>query len=199
MSIWPIELSDGDVGLRPLRYRDAGAWRRLRQMNREWLAPWEATTPDGAAPPLTFRRLVRSMNQEARAGRALPFAITVAGVLQGQISVVAIGWGSLRSAHIGYWVSREVAGHGVAPTSVALVTDYLLLRAGLHRVEINIRPENTPSLRVVQKLGFRDEGVRRRFLHIDGAWRDHRTFALTTEDLPATGLLAAYHAQVRAH
>ena len=59
---------------------------------------------------------------------------------------------------------------------------------GLHRLEINVRPENTASLRVVDKLGFRDEGVRRRFLHIAGDWRDHRTFALTAEEVP-DGLL----------
>ena len=50
---------------------------------------------------------------------------------------------------------------------------------GLHRVEVNIRPENVASLAVVRKLGFRDEGLRARYLHINGAWRDHRTFALT--------------------
>ncbi len=62
---------------------------------------------------------------------------------------------------------------------------------GLHRVEINIRPENTASLRVVAKLGFRDEGLRRSYLHIDGDWRDHRTFALTAGEVPG-GLLARW-------
>jgi [ribosomal protein S5]-alanine N-acetyltransferase len=194
---WPVELADDDIGLRPLRYRDASAWRRLRQENRDWLLPWEATSPDPDTPPLRFRQLVRSMNREARAGRALPFTITVAGQVVGQLSVVGISWGSLRSGHVGYWVSRDVAGQGIVPTAVALVTDYCLLRAGLHRIEVNIRPENTASLRVVAKLGFRDEGLRRRYLHIDGAWRDHRTFALCTEDLPVGGLLAAYHASRR--
>ena len=53
----------------------------------------------------------------------------------------------------------------------------------LHRVEVNIRPDNAASLRVVSKLGMRDEGVRRGYLHIAGAWHDHRSFALTVEDL----------------
>jgi len=64
---------------------------------------------------------------------------------------------------------------------------------GLHRVEVNIRPENAASLRVVEKLGFRDEGLRERYLHIDGAWRDHRTFALTVEDIRPEGLEARWH------
>jgi ribosomal-protein-alanine N-acetyltransferase len=55
---------------------------------------------------------------------------------------------------------------------------------GLHRIEICIRPENAPSLRIVEKLGFRYEGLRRRYIHINGGWRDHFTFALTSEELP---------------
>ena len=72
-----------------------------------------------------------------------------------------------------------------------MATDYCFVVLGLHRIEINIRPENAPSLRVVSKLGFRDEGVRERYLHIQGGWRDHRTFALTTEEVPE-GLLARW-------
>jgi [ribosomal protein S5]-alanine N-acetyltransferase len=187
---WPVTLSHGPVSLRPLRQRDAARWRELRIANRQWLDPWEATPPDPSAPGLTFRRMVRQMAHEARAGRALPFAITYDGDMVGQLSVAGIAWGSLASGHIGYWVSRHVAGRGIAPTAVALATDYCLLSMGLHRLEINIRPENAASLRVVAKLGLRDEGVRVRYLHIDGAWRDHRTFAVTREDLRGGGLVA---------
>ncbi len=191
---WPVELADGDVGLRPLRYRDAKRWRELREENAAWLDPWEATSPDPRLPPMQYRQLVRAMSSEARAGRALPFTITYRGEMVGQLSVAGIGWGSLRSAHIGYWISRHVAGRGITPTAVALATDHCLFAMALHRVEVNIRPENVASLRVVEKLGFRDEGLRLRYLHIDGQWRDHRSFALTAEDLPQ-GLLARWHAQ----
>jgi ribosomal-protein-alanine N-acetyltransferase len=74
------------------------------------------------------------------------------------------------------------------PEACALVIDHCFQTLALHRLEINIRPENAPSLRVVQKLGFRDEGVRKGFLHIDGAWRDHRTFALNREELTSSML-----------
>jgi ribosomal-protein-alanine N-acetyltransferase len=84
--------------------------------------------------------------------------------------------------------SRPVAGRGIVPTAVALATDHCFEVLGLHRVEVNIRPENAPSLRVVAKLGFRDEGLRERYLHIGDEWCDHRSFALTTEDVPE-GLL----------
>jgi ribosomal-protein-alanine N-acetyltransferase len=77
------------------------------------------------------------------------------------------------------------------PTAVALASDHCF-DIGLHRVEINIRPENMASRRVVEKLGFRPEGMRPALLHIDGAWRDHLAFALTAEEVPG-GLLSRWH------
>jgi ribosomal-protein-alanine N-acetyltransferase len=76
-----------------------------------------------------------------------------------------------------------VAGRTVTPTALALAADHAVGTLGLHRIEVNIRPENTASLAVVRKLGFRTEGLRPHYLHIAGAWRDHLSFALTTEDL----------------
>ncbi len=91
-------------------------------------------------------------------------------------------------------MSEHVAGLGITPTAVALATDHCFETLGLHRVEINIRPENGPSLRVVEKLGFRDEGVREKYLHIQDKWCDHRTFALTVEDVP-DGLLRRWRSR----
>jgi len=124
----------------------------------------------------------------------LPFVITeripTAGssAIVGQLTVSSIVWGSAMMATLGYWVDQDRAGRGIAPTAVALVTDHCFRTLGLHRMEINIRPENRPSLRVVEKLGFRDEGYRPRYLHINGEWADHRSFALTAEEVP-DGLL----------
>jgi ribosomal-protein-alanine N-acetyltransferase len=194
---WPVELTEGDVLLRPLRRRDAAEWRSLRMANHAWLAPWEATHPDTESPAPTFGEMVRRFGREARAGRMLPLAVEHAGRLAGQVTVNGITWGSLRSAHIGYWVDRGVAGRGITPTAVAMAADYCFFALGLHRLEVNIRPENVASLRVVEKLGFRPEGVRERYLHIDGVWRDHATFALTVDEVPA-GLLARWRRVQRA-
>lgn len=90
----------------------------------------------------------------------------------------------MSSASIGYWVSERFAGKNITPTAVALASDYSFFQVGLHRIEICIRPENAPSLRVVEKLGYRYEGLRRRFIHINGDWRDHFCFALVSEELP---------------
>ena len=96
--------------------------------------------------------------------------------------------GSALFASIGYWLDEEFAGRGVVPRAVAMVIDHCFAH-GLHRIEVAIRPENSNSLRVVEKLGIREIGYAPRFLHIDGAWRDHRIYAITREECPE-GLLA---------
>jgi ribosomal-protein-alanine N-acetyltransferase len=72
---------------------------------------------------------------------------------------------------------------------VALLVDHCFAAAGLHRVQIDVRPENVASLRVVAKLGLRQEGRLERFLDINGAWRDHLSFAITVEELGGGTLL----------
>ncbi|WP_250448260.1 GNAT family N-acetyltransferase [Actinotalea sp. C106] len=189
---WPVVLREGDVVLRPLRRRDARAWLDSRSANSRWLDPWEATSPEPVTGPApSFGEFVRALAGQARSGSALPFAVEYRGELVGQLTVSTIVRGSLCSGSIGYWISEHVAGRGITPTAVALAVDHCLGPVGLHRVEINIRPENTPSLRVVEKLGLRDEGVRERYLHIQGQWRDHRTFAVTAEEVPE-GLMARW-------
>lgn len=183
-------LREGAVTIRAIRIRDARALERALTENRSWLRPWEATNPHG---PTNFdvRTSIRSLQAAARAGTTIPFVIEVDGELVGQLNVSGIGYGSLSSASVGYWVVEGVAGRGITPTAVALATDYCLRSASLHRIEICIRPENRASLRVVEKLGFRYEGLRRKYIHINGAWRDHFSYALTGEELP-DGLLARW-------
>ena len=194
---WPATLRDGVVGLRPISRKDRAAWLEVRSRNAAWLAPWEATPPRDTAPPMSFTTMVRSLRQQARKGTLLPFVITYEDVLVGQLTVGGITWGSLCSAHVGYWVDQRVAGRGVMPTAVALAADHCFSALGLHRIEVNIRPENAASLRVVEKLGFREEGTRSAFLHIAGAWRDHRSFALTAEEVPGGLLRRWHHSQLR--
>jgi len=185
-------LRDGDVTIRPVKLRDARALERELLDNRSWLRRWEATNPVG---PMSFdvRGSIRNLLSHAREGFGLPFIIEHEGQLAGQLNVSSIAYGSLSSATIGYWVSERFAGKGVTPTSVALATDHAFFTMGLHRMEICIRPENDPSLRVVEKLGFRYEGLRRRYIHINGDWRDHFCFALTVEDVPQ-GVLRRWQA-----
>ena len=188
---WPVTLTQGRVTLRPMRLRDGADWDRTRRRNHEWLRPWEATMPPGSRPgPPTYAALVRTLGRQARDGRMLPWLITYTpegqsrAELAGQLTVSGVVAGSASWGQIGYWVDQRWAGRGIVPTAVAMACDYCFGVMRLHRIEVAIRPENVKSLRVVNKLGFRPEGMRPRYLHIDGAWRDHLVFALNVEEVP---------------
>ncbi len=173
----------GPISIRLIKQRDARVLQSELLGNRAWLRPWEATSPDG---PVSFdmRLGIRRLLQQYRDGGGVPFVMEYDGEIAGQLNVWGIARGSLSSATIGYWVSERFAGRGITPTAVALATDVCFRELGLHRMEICIRPENRASLRVVEKLGFRYEGLRRRFIHIAGDRRDHYAFALVREEVP---------------
>lgn len=175
----------GELGLRAIRRNDAPAWREVRNRNAAWLTPWEATIPPESQERLpTFAEMVVRLRADARAGRTLPFVTTLDGQLIGQVTVGGIAMGSMRSAHVGYWIDQQVAGRGLTPLAVALAVGYCFESLRLHRIEIVIRPENAASLRVPAKLGFRYEGRRPEYLHIDGDWRDHEVFAMHAREYP---------------
>jgi len=191
---WPASLRRGRVGLRPLGRGDARIWREVRARNRAWLAPWEATLPPGVErAQQSFRAMTREVDRQARAGRTLPFATTWDDRFVGQVTVSSITWGSSRSASIGYWIDRALAGRAITPLAVAMAIDHCFGTVGLHRIEVAVRHENVASLRVVDKLGLRQVGEAQRYLHIDGEWRDHLLFAITREDVPA-GMVARLEA-----
>ncbi len=172
-------LTSGPLTLRTLGRHEEFVWRNLRQSNHAWLVHWEATPPPGQKDSTaTFRTMVRRERQQWREESAYPFVIEFEGELVGRVSVAGIRWGAEHGASIGYWISRDYAGRGIVPRAVAMAIEFAFSR-GLHRVEIAVRPENSSSLKVVNKLGLREEGMRLSYLHIDRAWRDHRVFAIT--------------------
>ncbi|MDN5895458.1 MAG: GNAT family N-acetyltransferase [Nocardioides sp.] len=194
MSHWPVTLTHGGVTLRPISYGDGVAWREARARNLDWLKAWDATVPPGAGGrPATFRGMVRRLSKLAKVDQSMPFAVVVDGQFAGQVTVSNMVRGSGQFASVGYWIDQKFAGRGAIPLAVAMTIDYCFFVAGLHRVEISIRPENTNSLRVVEKLGINQVGYAPKFLHIDGEWRDHRQFAITVEECPA-GLVARLEA-----
>ena len=182
---WPVTLTHGAVTLRPLEHADARAWRDVRIRNSAWLTPWDATVPPGApGRPATFKGLVRRLTKLAREDLAMPFALLVDGEFAGQVTVNNIVRGSAQFASIGYWIDQRFAGRGYMPLAVAMAIDHCFFLSGLHRIEVAIRPENTNSLRVVEKLGIKECGLAPRYLHIDGEWRDHKLFGITVEECP---------------
>lgn len=186
---WPVVLEDQEITLRPIHRRDAYAWESARQRSAAWLHPWDATTPPGTPTrPKTYTQAIAQLRRAARSGGTYPFALDVAGQFVGQVSVNNIVRGSAQFGSIGYWIDEEYAGRGIVPRAVAMAIDHCLTAGRLHRIEICIRPENSNSLRVVEKLGLREIGFAPYYLHIDGEWRDHRIYAITVEEL-GDGLL----------
>lgn len=206
---WPFSLRDGDLELRPLRGADADRLDYLAAANYLWMRPQDPTQPgiaasDGTAsgstaptgveperiPPVrSWRTTIRELNRVAKTGRALAWGIVVdapwahdPGEIIGQVTVNHIVYGSLRHASIIYWIDEHHAGQGIVTRAVGLVADYCFGVMGLHRLEAVIRPENQRAVRVMHKLGFRDEGVRPGYIHLDGQWRDVRVFALNRDE-----------------
>ncbi len=179
--------------MRPPRLRDARAWSEIRLRNRAWLEPWEPSSPlpwDERNSSTGWPQLHSALKKAARNGTMLPFMIEYGGRLAGQMTVSNIVHGVQRSCTVGYWVDGALAGRGIIPTALALVIDHCFTTVYLHRVEIDIRPENKASLRVVEKLGLRREGYFERYLDINGDWRDHLGYAITVEELRGHSMLS---------
>lgn len=189
---WPAALRDGELVLRPLGRRDRTAWITVRNANEAWLRPWEAAPPGTELIPweqrhtrATYAEVLRRQRVQARAGTHFPFGVFLDGAFAGQASLGEVVRAAFRSAYVGYWIDQRVAGRGLMPRALGLLVDHAFDVMGLHRIEANIRPENAASLAVVHKLGFREEGLHRRYLSVDGEWRDHLTFALLADDRPS--------------
>ncbi|HEY0637392.1 MAG TPA: GNAT family protein [Pseudonocardiaceae bacterium] len=183
----PLRVRGGLVELRPVRLRDGAAWSRLRRRDVHHLRPWEPTAPgtwDDRHSVLNWPAQSAALRSAARRGHALPFAILLNGVFCGQVTVGNLVRSALCSAWVGYWVSSEATGGGVATAATALCVDHCFGPVGLHRVEATVRPENVASRRVLDKLGFREEGLHLRYLNVDDSWRDHLVYALTIEEVP---------------
>jgi ribosomal-protein-alanine N-acetyltransferase len=124
--------------------------------------------------------MVMQLNREMRALRSISLGVWLNEnkdqVLIGQITLGGIIFGAMRGAHIGYWIDQRFANRGYTTRAVKLLTKFGFEQLRLHRIEINLRPENEASKQVAIKAGFLLEGARNNYLHIAGDWRDHVTF-----------------------
>lgn len=174
------------VLLRPLLATDFPAWREVRRRNSEWLTKWEPTRPLGAPDVIEDREAFsircNARQRERQLGSAYGYGIFVDGEFAGEINLSSVQRGPFQSGSIGYWIDESKAGCGYTPEALVVLAQYCFDELRLHRVEIAIVPRNTASLRVVQKLNLRDEGISKGFLEIDGNWEDHIRFGLTFED-----------------
>ncbi|MFN2594640.1 MAG: GNAT family N-acetyltransferase [Actinomycetota bacterium] len=156
----------------------------LRLRNRKFVAPFEPRRPE---THFTLKTQVRLLEDEERAwkgGLQYVFGIfdNLSDELIGRISMSNVVRGGWHNATVGYFVDQANNGRGVATEALKLAVNFAFHRASLHRVQAGIMPRNASSIRVVEKVGFRFEGVALRYLSINGVWEDHNIYAVTAEE-----------------
>ncbi|MEN9735608.1 MAG: hypothetical protein RL129_318 [Actinomycetota bacterium] len=182
MKVWPVKIRQGELVLRPLRLRDKKVWDEVRFENREWLSPWEATRPqiDLSLPLPSYFQMVMQHKREGRNIRTISLGIWLKDKKRerfiGQITLGGIVFGAMRGAYIGYWIDQRFANRGYMTRAVSALTNFGFEKLSLHRIEICMRTENDASKKVAERAGYKFEGVRTNYLHIDGVWRDHLCF-----------------------
>ncbi len=137
------------------------------------------------------RRCVRACGARRAEGGCCRYVIELDGQFAGQLTIGNVTHGALRSAWIGYWVTKDFTGGGVATAALALGLDHAFGPVMLHRVEATVRPGERGQPGGAGQAGFREEGLLKRYLDVDGAWRDHLLVAITVEEVE--GSVASRH------
>jgi ribosomal-protein-alanine N-acetyltransferase len=161
--------------IRPLVASDAEALLALRIANCTFMAPYDPARDD------SFFTLERQ-REIARNQQGLAFAILDGGLLAGTIALSNLAYGPFRSASVGYWVDQKRNGRGLASLALTAMVDHAFFELGLHRLETATLTDNVASRRVLEENRFEPIGVARRYLHINGARRDHILFQRTNDD-----------------
>jgi [ribosomal protein S5]-alanine N-acetyltransferase len=173
-----------DVWLRAPSMGDYAAWAELRARSREHLTPWEPVWQRDELTRSSFRRRVRHYNREAREDLGYAFLIfrNADDELLGGLSLSNVRRGVTQAAVLGYWLGLPFVRQGHMTAAVAAVVAFAFEDLRLHRLEAATMPNNVPSIRVLERNGFRREGIARRLLKINGAWEDHVLHGLVADD-----------------
>jgi len=140
--------------------------------HRPWMAP--PTDHEG------FRGYLESLGGERKVGFLV--CLRESEKIAGMVNLNEITRGALQSAYLGYWIGSSYAGQGYMTEGLGRVIGVAFQELGLHRLEANIQPGNAKSIGLVKRLGFTREGFSRRYLVVDGDWRDHERWAILSED-----------------
>jgi ribosomal-protein-alanine N-acetyltransferase len=172
------------VWLRAPLMSDYAAWAELRARSREHLTPWEPVWQRDELTRSAYRRRVRHYHREAREDLGYAFLIFRNGddQLLGGLSLSNVRRGVTQAAVLGYWLGLPFVRQGFMTAAVAAVVDCAFEDLHLHRLEAATMPNNVASIRVLERNGFRREGIARRLLKINGAWEDHVLHALVVDD-----------------
>lgn len=178
-----LRLKGAKVSLRAGDPADWHKWRLLRDMSREFLTPWEPNWPSNALSYTYFCGLLRRYAREWRHGEGYNFLIFLnkedggEGALVGGLSLNSIERGIAQMGTLGYWMGMPYAGNGYMREAAGLVCSFAFDTLLLHRVQASCLPRNDPSMGLLRRLGFEEEGYAKAYLQINGAWEDHILWA----------------------
>jgi ribosomal-protein-alanine N-acetyltransferase len=184
----PVLQGDG-VYLRYPYMADHLAWSRLRGESRDFLTPWEPAWTSDELSKAAFRRRLKRYHRETRLDSAYAFFVfrTADDALLGGCTLSNIRRGVTQCCALGYWIGERFARRGYMYDAVCALIPFVFQTLGLHRIEAACLASNDPSKNLLSKAGFRQEGLARRYLLINGAWQDHCLFALLAEDAQNIG------------
>lgn len=184
-------LAVGDlVYLRRAIKADRAEWCALREESQSFLKPWEPKPPLAAqnSPSNRFRSLLETQDHPTSQRHLI--CRRSDDTIVGMVNLSQIFRGPFQNAVIGYWCGEHFTGQGYTTDGVRACLARAFGELGLHRVECNVKPDNTPSLALARAVGFREEGFSRNYLQIAGVWADHVRFAITREDEVARDIMA---------
>jgi ribosomal-protein-alanine N-acetyltransferase len=175
--------------LRPAATADFSAWARLRAESRDFLRPWEPIWPDDDLTRAAFRRRLRRQVDEMARDESFSFLIfdATSDILLGGLTLGGIRRGVAQAGTLGYWMGASHAGKGRMTRAVAAAVRYGFATLRLHRIEAACLPENVASKALLERNGFRREGLASAYLKINGAWRDHLLYALVEPEAGRLG------------
>ncbi|MBY8880849.1 GNAT family N-acetyltransferase [Actinacidiphila acidipaludis] len=175
----------GEIRIRPVEETDAGPLAEAYVRNRDHLRPWEPNRAEVFFTPEGQKARIGQQLRLREDGQALPWVLTEGDRIVGTATLSTISGGPFRSAYLGYWIDRELGGRGLATLAARYACRVADEELGLHRLEAGTLLDNAGSQRVLAKAGFERIGVAPRYLHINGAWRDHVLFQRILNDRPA--------------
>jgi [ribosomal protein S5]-alanine N-acetyltransferase len=177
-------LTDG-VRLRPVTLGDADSFAETLTRSRAYMRRWDPVRPEAFYTPEGQVRRLTALLADRDAGRAMPWALADdEDRVVGAMTLACIERGPFRNARLGYWIDVDRAGRGLATAAVTRVCEAARDGLGLHRIEAGTVVDNAASQRVLAKCGFELYGTAPRYLHINGAWQDHRMFQRILHDGP---------------
>ena len=175
------------VYLRYPRIADFAAWARLRSESRQFLTPWEPVWADDELTKGAFRRRIKRYNKETRQDSAYVFFVLRENydALMGGCTLSNVRRGVTQCCTLGYWIGERFARRGHMTEAVKALIPFVFRTLGLHRIEAACLTGNEASKNLLARCGFREEGLARRYLLINGVWADHLLFALLEDETRA--------------